>query len=283
MLKNTNTALYVLALLFALMPNSFAQSQQQTPANQTPKTEQRTEQDKRGTKEQPLTVNIIPTAEQQTEAEKQARDAQLKSIHDEKLIDYTGDLVLVGLVQFAVFLLQLIAFVVQAIYIRASAEEMRKTTEAAENVAKDQIAHSHKIERAYMSGGGAINQVFHSFSAHGTPIYVPGKDFVFCVNNYGKTVGELSEIGYGFCDAADIPPVPSYDVRYFHDWIMPGDRGRPLFQIPLPPKNTAVFGRFYYRDIFGGRHSCGFINRVGPSESVPISAPAAYTDERDES
>ena len=157
MLKNTNTALYVLALLFALMPDSFAQSQQQTPANQTPKTEQRTEQDKRGTKEQPLTVNIIPTAEQQTEAEKQARDAQLKSIHDEKLIDYTGDLVLVGLVQFAVFLLQLIAFVVQAIYIRASAEEMRKTTEAAENVAKDQIAHSHKIERAYMSGGGAMN------------------------------------------------------------------------------------------------------------------------------
>src|SRR5689334_12939537 len=42
-----------------------------------------------------------------------------------------------------------------------------------------------------------------------------------------------------------------------------------------------VYGRFYYRDIFGRRHSCGFINEIGPNgESVPILAPAAYTEER---
>ncbi len=150
------------------------------------------------------------------------------------------------------------------------------------DINKRQLLRSEDVERAYVSGGGAMNKVFHSVSAQNTPIYVPGKDFVFCVNNYGKTAGELREVGYGFCDANNIPEVPSYEGQYFYDWIMPGDRARVLFQVALPAGKNAVYGRFYYRDIFGKRHSCGFINRVSPDESVPIIAPPAYTDERDD-
>jgi hypothetical protein len=286
MLKRNRIGRFLATSLFvSICDYCLAQSLQQPPASQAPKTEQSASQDKRGTKDQPLTVNVIPTAEQKAEAEKQAAEAQQKGGADEELISYTGDLVLVGIVQFGVFVLQLIAFIVQAIYIRRSAVEMRKTTEAAEQVSRDQIAHSHKIERAYISGGGARDRIFTYISAANTPVYGPGNDFVFTVNNYGKTAGELREIGYGFCDIGNIPAVPIYERRYFYDWVQPGDRGRTTFQIPIPTDRaaTAVYGRFYYRDIFGKNHSCGFINRIVPNtESVPIPAPSDYTAERDE-
>jgi len=107
------------------------------------------------------------------------------------------------------------------------------------------------------------------------------------INNYGKTPADLTGIGFGFCDAKSIPPEPIYEHRYRWDQVQPGDRGRAVFPIDIPKDKpaTAVYGRFYYRDIFGGHHSCGFINEIGVemNRSDPIPAPAAYTEERDES
>jgi hypothetical protein len=167
-------------------------------------------------------------------------------------------------------------------------------------VNKSQLIHGHKVERAYVSGGGAPEvQQFDlgtlttgmgrglagsSTTRHRVFKKHTGK-FMVCVNNYGKTPGRLEWVGFGFCDARNIPAEPIYERRYFYDWVQPGVRDRPIFPIPIPKDRpeTAVYGRFYYWDIFGGLHSCGFINEIGPKgESVPILAPAAYTEERDE-
>jgi hypothetical protein len=281
-----------LALLGALMSHSLAQSQDQAPADQTPKAEQGAAQDKRGTKDQPLTVNIIPTAEQQTEAEKQAADTQRKAAAEEKLISYTGDLVLVGLVQFAVFILQLIAFTMQAIYMRQSAREMQKTTEAAERVSRDQIAHSHKVERAYISGGGARQtrrvEVPSVYAGAGPAVsFIDTGLFEFHVGNYGKTPGKIFQIGYGFCEGTDVPNTdPVYQLEYFDSWIDPGRSGLPIVAITIPPNLTqpVIFGRVYYETIFGERFSSGFLYRLaGPGASVSIRPPnLRYTDERKE-
>ncbi len=162
-----------------------------------------------------------------------------------------------------------------------------------------QLTHANKVERAYISGGGAqeIQRRHRGTRTDNSQIgnvvtvdlgyeEISTGNFVVCVNNYGKTPGELYWVGIGFCDADSVPGgEPSYKFVYRHDWIQPGDRGRPIFPEPIPndSRATAVFGRFYYRDIFGGKHSSGFINRIeGPRQSDPLLAPAAYTNQRDE-
>ena len=112
-------------------------------------------------------------------------------------------------------------------------------------------------------------------------------NFMVCVNNYGKTPAALEWIRIGFCDLSSIPPSPTYThLRYRWDWIQPGDRARRVFPIEIPAAATVIYGRFYYLDIFGGRHSCGFINEFGiernRSEPVLASNANAYLDERDE-
>jgi hypothetical protein len=281
----------VLATLRILMLLSFsfvmecnAQSEQQPPTNKAPNAEQSAHHEQQDINNQSITVNDISTTEQQAIAEKEAAEAKIKAAHEEQIIAYTGDLVLVGLVQFVVFLLQLIAFIVQAIYMRKSAKEMQKTTEAAERVSNDQIAHAHQVERAYLSGGGVlgtevVNQAIpldynESRNLDLTSINRPV--FELAINNHGKTPGRLLAIGSNVCEGGAIPEIPDYRWKDSFDWIGPGTQSRRYGEIRIPPnlKNPIVYARFRYRDIFGDEHSCGFIQRG--SESIP--APDAYTD-----
>lgn len=271
-----------LTVLSVSISDSFGQSRNEPTANQAPKTEQGTTQDKRGTKNTPVTVNVVPTAEQQTASEKETAEAKIKASREEKLITYTGDLVLVGLVQFLVFVLQLIAFVVQATYMRRSAEEMRKTTEAAEKVSRDQIAHSHQIERAYMSCGGvpARRRQDEPGTYGGIVVkFILTGEFEVHVNNHGKTTGEFMQIAIGFCDATNIPLEPTYHPEPFHDWIGPGTQSRPMLWKKIdPPNASAVYGRIYYRDIFGECHDSGFLQDIRPDgSSFALKGPPAYT------
>jgi hypothetical protein len=162
----------------------------------------------------------------------------------------------------------------------------------------NQLRHSHIVERAYISGGGApyletnerIENITGITGGAGITRRVietrPTGRFNLCINNYGKTAGELRAFSVHFCDTNKVPANPAYERRYWNDWILPGDRARHVTFIDIPPDRpeTAVYGRLYYADIFGGRHSCGFINRINrdTGESVPIEAARAYTEERDE-
>ncbi len=95
-------------------------------------------------------------------------------------------------------------------------------------------------------------------------------------------------MGYAinFCYARNIPAEPTLRRQYFFDWIQPGVFARPMLDIPIPtnPAATAVYGRFYYEDIFGAHYSSGFINEINSQRiACPYLAPASYTDDRDES
>jgi hypothetical protein len=138
---------------------------------------------------------------------------------------------------------------------------------------------SPDTERAYMSAGGVRVILLAPLPAgqFGPPTPVPA--FEFHVNNHGKTPGETWEYGIGFCDINNIPPTPVYRRTYYHDWMGPGTQSRPIARIPLPPNNnTAVFGRIFYRDIFGIRRSSGFIQNIIPDQAAPLLAPQVYTD-----
>jgi hypothetical protein len=149
-----------------------------------------------------------------------------------------------------------------------------------------QPAHSQKIERAYMSGGGYRAKQIVGMSAYQTPLLGETGEFQFCVNNYGKTPATLYGLGYGFCDESAIPPSPAYTRLYRHNEIDPGRSGEPIARVPIPKDHPrpVVYGRFYYETIFATRHSSGFLFRILPnqdSESIPPPSQD-YICDRDE-
>jgi hypothetical protein len=190
-------------------------------------------------------------------------------------------------------LLQLAAFVVQAIYLAKSATEMQNTTFAAKKASDDQIAYGHQIERAYLSGGGGPQVVLADRGTQTTPgvtgggttkhlgiDQIPTGYFQLDINNHGKTRGEILEYGYGFWEAdklASLPPSPPYRWVYFKDQIGPGTQSRPIKRVKIPKGKSVIFGRYGYRDIFGKLHSDGFIQDGG----APISPPHASYIESD--
>lgn len=147
------------------------------------------------------------------------------------------------------------------------------------------LSHAPQVERAYISGGGGpttqiINQPATAGGFPASTFTVPTGHFTLCINNHGKTPGEMIEYGIGFCDASAIPTMPNYEITHFQGYIAPGTNGHPIAYILMPTAfpRLCVYGRFYYQDIFEDRHSCGFILEIIGGDSRPIVAPAAYTE-----
>ena len=183
-----------LALLVALTSDSLGRPRHQPPVSQAPKTEQSAAPDQRGSPNDPITVNVVPTAEQKATAEKDAANARLKATQDQKLVDYTGDLVIVGIVTFGIFVLQLIAFSVQACYMRISAKEMRRTTYAAIRSARaSQKAANHipRVERAYLFLALTLKHELreHTLTTAGTRSTIK-----FNFYNHGRTPAIINEL-----------------------------------------------------------------------------------------
>jgi len=281
------------------MGDSQGQSQQPSPTprettdqNQAPRNENQTKAntDQRGTEQFPFFVKIIGAEPKTENAAEPSKSKDERNATDWWMFWATVGIGFIGFLQF-------IAFVCQAIYMRRSVAELRGTTAASiqaaratENAANDALKHSHKVERAYISGGGFrrfLPQAVGPDSREARMVDT-GK-FEFHVNNYGKTQGTIFQIGWRFCETTSVPNVePIYQLKYFDSRINPGTSGLPLEVIGIPPSliSPAVYGRVYYETIFGERFSSGFLYWIPPiwkgSESIAPPNPR-YTDEREES
>jgi hypothetical protein len=152
---------------------------------------------------------------------------------------------------------------------------------------RSQLMHSHRVERAYISGGGWRR--FLQVEKNGEFVAVTDtRKFEFHANNYGKTPGKVFQLGWGFCEASSVPDSqPIYQTKYFDSWINPGRSGILLDLIDIPTNivDPAVYGRIYYETIFGDRFSSGFLYRIPPrpGDSESIAPPnTRYTDDRQE-
>jgi hypothetical protein len=152
------------------------------------------------------------------------------------------------------------------------------------------LRHGREVERAYISAGGLRRFIPRPIApAYREYTLVDTFKFEFHVNNYGKTPGIVFQIGWGFCERNAVPNMePAYQTKYFDSRINPGTSGLFLEAIDIPQTLTqpAVYGRVYYRTIFGDRFSSGFLYWIPPtpgdSESIAPPNPR-YTDEREES
>ena len=209
-------------------------------------------------------IEVVPAPQVDAEPSYADKDRKEKGVNDRKLVAYslaldiiTGILALIGAIQIAVFAWQ--------------GWQLKRSVDLGEK--RDKI-----LERAYMSGGG-VPERLRLLGVNG--IVVPGDltgRFEFHLNNHGKSPGELLKIAIEFCDASNIPELPTYNPEPFHDWIGPNTQSRPMKWTKIPKGVTAVYGRVYYRDIFKLEHSSGFIQSLEPDGATwPLHAPDAYT------
>ena len=284
-------AILALALLLALSVDLPAQSQGPSPSPAKPQTSSQDKTDKNqqnathnqnsADETQILTIKIVGTKPNAADSANQNADASKNNSTDWWMFGATVGIGFIGL-------LQLIAFIKQAIYMHQSAAEMRNTTKAAEKVSQDQIAHSHHIERAYISGGGMRAMKIHSYSAQNTPIFVPGDDFEFHFNNYGKTAGTLYKSWVWICDESAIPAKPDYTFETWRDQISPGRESRGCLQTRRSQnfQNTGNLWAFLLPHDFRHLPLVGLhLSHQWPAaNSEPIAAPnPAYIQEQDES
>jgi len=146
-----------------------------------------------------------------------------------------------------------------------------------------QLARTEDVERAYMSAGGSRQpprQITEEERIKaglpppsGNTVYLTQSEwFQFDVNNHGKTPGEIIEYGYGWCAVdrvANLPEFPNYRWVQFRDQIGPGTQSRGIKRIKISDDKPVIYGRIGYKDIFGKRHSHGFMQEIGK----PIAPP----------
>jgi hypothetical protein len=158
-------------------------------------------------------------------------------------------------------------------------------------VTRDGLAHSHKVERAYISAGGFRHREESGLSARDTPTYRDTNLFQFNVNNFGKTPGRVVAIVCDFFRADGIPATPPVSrARHMNSWINPGQEGLGLDIFEISPECTVAYGRVWFETIFGTFHSSGFLYQIGNkgrgSRSIApphpdYTAENTYRDERE--
>src|SRR5262249_37295171 len=130
-------------------------------------------------------------------------------------------------------------------------------------IASSQLRHARDIDRAYVSGGGPGNP--------------PDGPFILTINNYGRTPATLIEYAVEFCELTAIPSRPKYLARDYKRTrssgiYPPTAHGWDVAQIPYGHqqlREPAVYGRFWYKDIWKKRHHSSFILSLSPSP-LPI-------------
>jgi hypothetical protein len=181
MLKGRKIALGLALLLVTVAP-LWGQTSQQSQS-QAQQTQNQPAPDQRGTEQNPFIVKAAPKNE--AEAASDANERQEKSHLDRQLVKYTRYLAIIAALQF-------LALVAQAIYLART------------------IIHGRRVERAYVSGGGAFLQISGLDPQTGKPTSQMTDTFQLTVDNYGKTPARVFNVEIGFCNATNIPPVPIY-------------------------------------------------------------------------
>jgi hypothetical protein len=251
-----------LALLVASDGGSWAQTSQQPqsqPQPQQPPNQSTTNQ--RGTEQSPFIVKAAPKSEE--EAATDARERAEKTSLDRQLVKYTRYLAIIAF-------LQLFALIAQAVFVAWT------------------IVHGRRVERAYVSGGGAFLTAEQRDPNTGQPTFVRLDVFQLTVDNYGKTPARVFNVEIGFCNSNNIPPIPRYTLNRLLNAVIPPNKEGAHTQVRLRRNEIigdTIFGRFTYEIVFRPRflptkiHHAGFVLHITPELGVePINAPLPYTD-----
>lgn len=184
------------------------------PENKAANRQQQSTQDKRGTSELPLSIKVISTDKTPEQAKQEEADRTEKRAIEQQTInlteqikDFTGALVLVGIVQAFIFVLQLIVFGKQATRLRetvATAEDSADIARKSVDLARDEFNATHRPKLIVRR----IAPIEHE--DNGYPIGVR-----YAVHNVGDgvaTIVAMSEKIWLPGDSINLPAIPPYDI-----------------------------------------------------------------------
>lgn len=264
--------LFLIALLFA--GNVVAQSQQPEspqPAKvihqqaHPPKTDQKPENDQRGTEKSPIIIKVLPTKEMEDAAKQAQREHQEKAELDGKLTEYTKDLAIFTEVLAGAAILQLIVFSLQAWKLHQTVKATKESADAALKTAKNmEVAERAYVKMSHTEPGMLIHE----------NETVRMCDVTVKVENCGKTPATVTDVRLNAALlewGAPLPETPNYGQEYPHGapFLVPGDfffwgpRTFPLGHLDFPNPGAGsvrlcLFGYVDYADAFGCRHRAGY-------------------------
>lgn len=175
-----------LAILFAPIADSLAQSQQPPDRNQGQSAQQPATTDQRGTDQSPFIVKVLPTEDTEAKAKQEAADRAAKDALDANTIR-------LGIAAITVAFLQFIAIGIQAIF-------LWRAVKVSERAAKSATKSADAVEsqlRAYVSG---------------KPEYMTVRDAVITIQYQTKNSGQTP--AYRIRNASFIRKMP---------WPLPRD------------------------------------------------------------
>ncbi len=254
--------------------------------------QKQTLQEVRGTKGSPVFVTVIPADKTPEQAKQEDADrAEKRAIEDqtikltEQIKDFTGYLVAVGILQAAIFLLQLGVFGYQG-------RQLKRTVDSSESAARPILA-----PRVV---GGAKGLYPDKAAEMHTP------RLVFMLENHGKTPAILKELRYELRLLVDLPTVPlwehptirndrnviSGEARWGEEKMVEGivckftkslsrDEIMEATRKIIPgsadiARRFFFFGRVIYDDVFGDRHTRGFCLKIFQNGSQAVRGSSAY-------
>jgi hypothetical protein len=148
---------------------------------------------------------------------------------------------------------------------------------------QDQLKHSRKAERAYVSGS-AIVEYIQVPGTNGGVVQGAPRWLSVVVSNNGKTPAYVTGIAVNLCSDSGLPKPANLEQNYKQStflvdrWVSPGAKDEPTklgFDFEVA-RGKIVYGRVYYVDIFQELHSSGFILRVLSRGTAAFEAPAEY-------
>jgi hypothetical protein len=218
-----------LALLATFASDSWGESKQPSPSRgkdsqpiETKPTKDQGAPDQRGTKAQPIIVDVVKTAPDENERKVERDERDKKSSNDWYLNFFTALLALFTFLLVATAIAQIVIFVRQLRLIRDSigpAEKAANSAAAAAEAAKLNAQAVITAERAriYIQVGGAelIGNIKHSinYAPANTPeqLQAPINAIVgvaYAVKNYGRTPAIIKEISHQLIIAETLPDPP---------------------------------------------------------------------------
>jgi hypothetical protein len=130
--------------------------------------------------------------------------------------------------------------------------------------ARNQLRHTRKIERAYLTCGGDYTR-----DLKGAIVLNPAGKRMFQVHvgNYGKTPAFVSDYDVHFAKLDDLRPEafarPVSPSRRHEDRLAPGGHTKVIIDIEIPGNEDVVYGAFWYQDIWKKDHTFRFLLRLG--------------------
>lgn len=131
-------------------------------------------------------------------------------------------------------------------------------------VNQSQLAHGRQVERAYVNGGWGR--------------YIDGRLYAN-INNDGKTPATVHHMVLAILPLADLPLTPPALPRIFVNYNLEPFK-RDFFSDHvfvewdgLHEPGRVLYGRFWYRDVFGEEHESGFLLHIQPRAPAVAGFP----------